>query len=151
MKKLLSLILFFSFNLIAINTFSKNDEDESEAIDNSVVIDRISNSDLDVIIPSVIFTFRDAEIKLKFKNPLHTKLQASKNEIEFIINGENKKLTFVNGEAILKYRFNSSGTLSIFAEDFSFTQKITSYPLWAVILPIALLLLLIIKNRIKKR
>lgn len=150
MKKLLSLILLFSFSVLAINTFSRNIDEPSETIDNSIVIDRISNADIEVTLPSVIFTFRDAEIKLKFKNIHQTKLQASKNELEFIINGENKKLLFVNGEATFKHRFDSSNSLSIFAEDFSFNQKVTAYPLWAIILPIALLFVLIIKNRMKK-
>ncbi len=150
MKKLLSLILLFSFSVISINTFSKNKEDAPEEIDNSIVIDRIGNSDIEVIIPSVIFTFRDAEIKLKFKNIQHTKLQACKNEIEFIINGENKKLLFVNGEASFMHKFNSSNSISIFVEDYGFTQKVTAYPLWVVLLPVALLLLWIVIRMRKK-
>lgn len=150
MKKLLSLILFFSLSLIAFTSFSKNKEDESETIDNSIVIDRISNSDIEVSIPSIIFTFQDAEIKLKFNNLQHTKLQASKNEIEFIINGENKKIHFVNGEASFKHRFDKSNSLSIFVEEFSFNKKVTSYPLWAVFVPVVLLLLVIIRSRLKK-
>lgn len=150
MKKVLPLILFFSFSLIAINTFSKNKEDESETVDNSVVIDRIGNTDIEVIIPSVIFTFWEAEIKLKFKNPQHTKLLLGKNKLDFIINGEDKELTFVNGEASFMHKFDKDNSLSIFTEEFSFDQKVTTYPLWAILLLIALLLFWIVKRRIKK-
>lgn len=150
MKKLLSLILFFFFCILTTTSFSKSKEDEAEIIDNSVVIDRLENSDIEVLVPAVVFTFMDAEIKLKFKNPQHPRLQVSKNEIEFIINGENKKLLFVDGTATFKYRFQSSNNLTIYAEEFSFNQKITACPLWAILLPIALLLFWIIYRKMKK-
>jgi uncharacterized protein YhbP (UPF0306 family) len=136
--------------LFTFNGYSKFEEEPDETVDNSLVIDRISNDDIEVTIPSLIFTFRDVEIKLRFLNPNHTKLLLNKNKVNFIINGEEKELTFVNGEASFTHRFNNDKTLSIYAEDFSFTQSITAYPLWAILLPMILILLWMMRRKMKK-
>lgn len=125
-------------------------DNEPQEIDNSIVIDRITNNDIQVIIPSLLFTFSEAEITIKFVNPDHTKLLLNKNKIEFIINGENKILNFNNGEASFKHSFKGSKNLSIYVEDFSYNKQLTVYPLWAIIIPIVLIILFLLKRIIKK-
>ena len=119
-------------------------------VDNSIVIDRISNQDLIVSLPSPVFSFKDVDVKISFKNPNHTKLLLNKNRIEFIINGENKVLDFVNGEASFKHRFDTSKTLSIYVEDFSYSKSVTVYPLWAIITPLVIIVLYILSRLFKK-
>ena len=150
MKKILFTIAFLCSTLFSINGFSKDEEEQPEEIDSSVIIDRINNDDIEVSIPSLIFTFTDAEIKLKFKNPEHTKLLLNKNKINFIINGADKTLTFINGEASFINKFNNSNSLSIYTEEFSFNQKVTAYPLWAILAPVVLILFWIIRRVMKK-
>ncbi len=137
-KKLLPAILFLSFSILPFTSFSKIDPEEvnrETSIDNSIIIARISNDDIEVAIPSIIFTFNDAEIKLKFKNPEHTRLLLNKNKINFIINGEEVELNFINGEASFKKQFDTSNSLTIYAEEFSYNHKITAYPLWLLLSP----------------
>lgn len=141
----------FLISVLANSAHAKIDSpDEIIEVDNSLVIDRINNNDIQVIMPSMLFTFADADIKIKFVNPNHTKLLLNRNKIEFIINGENKVLDFVNGEACFKHRFKDSKTLSIYAEDFSYSRQVTAYPLWAFILPLVLIILYVIKRALKK-
>ena len=119
MKKVLfSIVLFCSF--LANSTFAKNEEEPLEAIDNSIVIDRIGNNDIEVTLPSVIFAFSEVEIKLKFKNPNQTKLLLNNGKIDFIINGEDQIITFVNGEGSFKHKFDTDKKISILTEDFSY-------------------------------
>jgi hypothetical protein len=151
MKKIFySLTVIFCF-LFATVSFSKNDSDENiQTVDNSLVIDRIGNADIEVTIPSFIVTFRDTEIKVKFKDPNHTKLALNKNKIHFIINGDDKELTFVNGETSFLHKFNDSKSLSIYVEDFNYNQNVTAYPLWALLLPVILIVLWIIRAKMKR-
>ncbi len=140
--------------LITLFTGSLSAKTETEIqpqeVDNSIVIDRISNQDLIVSLPSPIFSFKDVDVKLIFKNPNHTKLLLNRNRIEFIINGENKILDFVNGEASFKHRFDTSKILSIYVEDFSYNKSVTVYPLWAIITPIIIIVLYILRRLFKK-
>ncbi|MDQ3046478.1 MAG: hypothetical protein M3R27_02950 [Bacteroidota bacterium] len=148
MKKI---VPFLILSILALGHFSvhaKMDIPEEE-IDNSIVIDRITNDDIDVILPSMIFTFSEAVVKLKFKNPTHTKLLLNKNVIEFIINGESRSLTFVNGEASFTNSFSDTRKLSIYTEEFSYSTTVTAYPVWAFIVPLAFLVLIILL-RMKK-
>ncbi len=148
MKKLLFAIAFL---LAFVTGFSKEIPDEGvEIVDNSVVIDRVTNSDIEVTLPSMIFTFKDVVVKLKFVNPNHTKLLLNKGKINFIINGEDKELEFVNGEASFIQKFDTRKTLSIFTEDFSYNTTVTAYPLWAFFVPLGFIVLWIIKRMMKK-
>ena len=151
MKKILYTIALLFSVFSSSGIFAKVDPDEPENIDNSLVIDRISNDDIVVSIPSLIFTFKDVEIKLKFKDPQHTKLLLNKNKVDFIINGEIKELTFVNGEASFAHRFDNNKSLSIYAEDFSYSTTVTAYPLWAILVPIAFIVLWVITRMMKKK
>lgn len=149
MKKVLFAVTLFCSVLTG---FAKEvPDDEIEVVDNSVVIDRITNSDIEVTLPSLIFTFKDVEIKLKFINPNHTKLQLNKGKISFIINGEDKELVFVNGEASFVQKFDTSKNLSIYTEDFSYNTTVTAYPLWALLVPIGFIVLWIIKRMMRKK
>lgn len=136
----------------ALNTFGRSEiEKEIEKYDNSITLDRIDNNAIEVFVPSLIFTFKDAKIKLKFKNPDHSKLLLNNNKLHFIINGEDVELTFINGETTLSHRFNDNTPLSIYIEEFSYNQKITAYPLWAVLIPIAILLVWLISKKTKRK
>jgi|GEM_PF-2002221 len=153
MRKLSYVILFLSFNLLAFSSFAKIENDQvgdDGTIDNSIIIARINNDDIDISIPSVIFSFIDAEVKVKFKNPEHTRLLFNKNKIDFIFDGEDKELNFINGEASFKKRFDNEKVLTIFAEGFSYNHEITVIPLWAIILPIGLIIVWIVFMLLKK-
>ncbi|MCW3071996.1 MAG: hypothetical protein JWO44_1886 [Bacteroidetes bacterium] len=151
MKKI-ALLFTLLCTLFTGTSFAKNEPaEEIQEIDNSIIIARISNEDIQVSIPSPIFSFTDAEIKLKFINPEHTKLLLNKNKIEFIINGEPTILEFVNGEAGFKHRFDTSKNLSIYAEDFSFSKNVTVYPLWAILIPVIVIVLYLLKRMLTKK
>jgi len=141
-------ILFFLFAGILS---AKDEPSENQEIDNSIIIDRISNDDLDISISSPVFSFTDSKVKIKFHNPEHTKLLLNKNKIEFIVNGETKVLDFVNGEAEFTHRFNDSKTLSVFVEDLSYTTNVTVYPLWAIIIPLVVIVLYLLKRAVFKK
>ncbi len=148
MKKVLFAITFI---LTFVSTFAKEiPGEEVEVVDNSVVIDRITNSDIEVTLPSIIFTFKEAEVKLRFVNPNHTKLQLNKGRISFIINGKDKELEFVDGQASFIQKFDTSKNLSIFTEDFSFNTIVTAYPLWAFLVPVGFIVLWLIRRMMKK-
>ena len=147
-KVLLSLVLFCSF--FATSSFAKNEEEELQSVDNSIVIDRIGNDDIEVTLPSVIFTFNEVNVKLKFKNPNHTKLLLNNGKIDFIINGQDQVITFVNGEASFKHKFDTSRSLSIYTEDFSFNTIVTAYPLWVFLIPVGFIILWLIRRMMKK-
>ncbi len=150
MKKIVPILILTFLCVIHFSALAKIDIPEEE-IDNSIVIDRITNDDIDVILPSMIFTFSEAEIKLKFKNPTHTKLLLNKNKIEFIINGEIRSLTFVNGEASFSNSFSETKKLSIFTEEFSYSTKVTAYPVWAILVPVGFIFLLVILRMRKNK
>jgi hypothetical protein len=149
MKKVLfSIVLFCCF--FASNSFAKNEEEELQTVDNSVVIDRIGNDDIEVTLPSVIFTFSEVDVQLKFKNPNHTKLLLNNGKIDFIINGQDQIITFVDGKASFKHKFDISRSLSIFTEDFSYNTTVTAYPLWVFFVPLGFIVLWLIRRMMKK-
>lgn len=149
MKKQL-FFLTFVFLLFSISSgISKNEKEEYEQLDNSIIIDRLSNSDIEIEIPSLIFTFKETSIKIKFKNPEHNKLSLNGNQLNFIINGNDVLLKFENGEAKIQHKFESSETFSIYCEDFKFYKKITAYPLWVIITPLILIIGAIVIKKIK--
>ena len=147
MTKLGFAILFIFNCLLSFTSFARIENDGIENngnIDNSVIIARINNDDIEVSIPRLIFSFTEAEIKLKFINPEHTRLLFNKNKINFIINGEERQLTFVNGEASFKKKFDEDNVLTIFTEGFSYNHPVTVFSLWAVLLPIILIIGLVL-------
>lgn len=149
------IVLFFTLvvALFAGKAMAKSDEEIVPLeVDNSIVIDRICNEDILVTISSPIFSFKEAEITLKFVNPQHTKLLLNKNRVEFIINGETRILDFTEGVATFKHKFDSnSKTITIYTEDFSFTKTVTVYPLWAILLPLVLIVLYLLKRLLFKK
>ncbi len=146
-KALFSVVLLCSF--FATNSFAKNEEEQSESVDNSIVIDRIGNDDIEITLPSVIFTFSEVDVKLKFKNPNQTKLLLNNGKIDFIINGEDQIITFVNGEGSFKHKFDKSKELSILTEDFSFKTSVTAYPMWVFFVPLGFIIIWIIRRKMK--
>jgi uncharacterized protein YhbP (UPF0306 family) len=153
MKKsiLLSLLLFFSL-FQAMAGVELGGAENNDNIDNTVIIARIKSDDIEVTIPSVIYTFLDTEIKLKFKNPEHTRLLYNNNKVGFIINGDDTILSFVNGECTIKKQFSTSDkAITIYAEEFSYRNNITPISLWYIIVPVLLLIGLIAFIMIRRR
>jgi hypothetical protein len=151
MKQFLFTITLLVSFLSAGTVNAKEREDEPmQDIDNSVIIDRISNRDIEVTLPSVIFTFKEVDVKLKFVHPDHTKLLVNNNKLDLIVNGQNMKLEFVNGEASFRHKFDQDKTLSIYIEDFSYTNTVTAYPLWAFLVPAGFIVLWLIRRMMKK-
>lgn len=147
MKKLRFSILYLFVSLLSFVSFAKNEpgqSDNNDNIDNSIIIERIDNEDIEVSIPSIVFPFSDVNVKLRFKNPQHTRLLFNKNKITFIINGEEKPLNFINGEVSFKKKFDKDHVLAIFAEGFSYNHEITVISLWTILSPIAVILSLIV-------
>lgn len=144
MKKTLVLVLYTLSNLLFVNAYAGLEHGASENndnTDNSVIIARINSDDIEVTVPSVIFTFTDTDIKLKFKNPQHTRLLYNNNKINVIINGEDTILFFTNGECTIKKRFTTSDkAITIYTEEFSYTHPVTPISLWYIILPIVLII-----------
>ena len=152
MRSLLSYLFIPVFLFASLITFGNSEnEKEIEKNNNSVVIDRIVNSDIEVSVPSIILAFKEANIKLKFKNPNHGKLLLNNNKLHFIINGEDVELLFTNGESTFTHKFEDDASLSIYVEEFSYNKKITVFPLWAVLLLIGLIAILLIRKATKKR
>ncbi|MES2593505.1 MAG: hypothetical protein V4608_16600 [Bacteroidota bacterium] len=151
MRRGLAVSIFLLFTLFSLNTAFATGENNDNVDQTSIIIARINNEDIEVSIPTVIFTFADTDIKLKFKKPEHTRLLYNNNKISFIINGEEKQLNFVNGEANFKKQFNfSDKVLTIFTEEFSYTHKITAFPIWAIIIPVLLVIGLVIFLMMKR-
>lgn len=157
MKHLSFAFLLLLFCLFSFDTFAKIEREEvenSENLDNSLIVARITNNDIEVTIPSPVFSFNDVEIKLRFKNPEHTRLlfnmKYNKNKINFIINGEDFALNFINGEASFKKRFESSDDLTIFAEDFSYKHNVFVFPLFTSISALVLIIVVLIIRMFRK-
>ncbi|MDP1747252.1 MAG: hypothetical protein Q8L90_16890 [Bacteroidota bacterium] len=147
MKKLRFSTLYLFVSLLSFGSFAKNEpvpSDNNDNIDNSIIIERIDNEDIEVSIPSIVFPFSDVDVKLRFKNPQHTRLLFNKNKITFIINGEEKPLNFINGEVSFKKKFDKNKALAIFAEGFSYNHEINVISLWTILSPIVVVLSLIV-------
>ncbi len=154
MRDLRFALLFLTFCFLSFCSFARIDDSGSENntnVDNSLIIARINNDDIEVSIPLLIFSFTETEIKVKFKNTEHTRLLFNKNKINFIINGEEKQLTFIHGEASFKKKFNEDNVLTIFTEEFSYNHPVIVFSFWAVLLPIVLIIGLILFWMMKRK
>ena len=147
MKKLLY-ILFLVFQT---NTFAKS-KDAAYYVpsDNSAVVNRITNDDIIVTVPAFTFTFIDADIKIKFKNPRHGRLIVNDDKIHFIIDGEDKELTFIKGEAHFIKKIDIDRRLTIYTEGFSYSKTIMTIPVWALLLTLIIILYWGIRRFLKK-
>jgi hypothetical protein len=116
--------------------YARIGDDEIMQMESSIVIERIDNSDVEIGIPSMAFTFSDAEIKIKFKNPQHTKLLTNNDTLTFIINGDEIKIAFVNGEGSFRHRFDKSNSIQILVEDLKYEATVSAYPLWIFFVPV---------------
>ncbi len=154
MRKFRLAFLFSILSSLSFNSYGKIESEvpaNDDLVDNSIIISRINNNDIEVSVPSVIFSFNEVEIKLKFINPNHTRLLFNKNKINFIINGEDKQLYFKDGEVTFKKKFDQDKVLSIYTEGFSYYNQLTVFSLWAIIAPIAVIIGLIIFLMVRKR
>lgn len=136
MKTLLRPVLTAVLALSLSAGYSRIGDDEIMEMESSIVIERIDNSDVEISVPSMAFTFSDAEIKIRFKNPQHTKLLINNDTIRFIINGEEKEVGFVNGEGSFMHRFDKSNTIRILAEDLNYEASVSAYPMWVFFVPL---------------
>lgn len=133
-------------------TFARIGEEEIRNMESSVVINRIDNSDVQVDMPGVVFTFQDVDIKLKFKDPQHPKLLLNNNELSFIINGAEQKIKFdEKGEATFKHKFDKSNAISILCEDLSYENRVSAYPVWIFAVPVAFLGIWVARSRFSKK
>ena len=133
------LILLFVSPLFIYAGSDKAAAENNDNTDNTVIIARIKKDDIAITIPSVIYTFLDTEIKLKFKNPEHTRLLYNNNKINFIVNGEDVLLAFVNGECVIKKEISTSDKfIAIYTEEFGYKQSIMPIALWYVLVPVFL-------------
>lgn len=146
MKKVVFLILFTLLSLFpAFAGVEPGGAENNDNIDNTVIIARIKSDDIEVTVPSVIYTFIETDVKLKFKNPEHTRLLYNNNKVSFILNGEDTILSFTNGECTIKKQFSTSDdAITIYTEEFSYRNSITPVSLWYIIVPVSLLIALIV-------
>jgi hypothetical protein len=151
MKKIILLLTFICSLFTSVSVAKNEPAEEVQEVDNSIIIDRISNDDVQISISSPVFSFADATVTIKFHNPEHTKLLLNRNKVEFIVNGEPMMLEFVNGEASFRHRFNESKTISIYVEDLSYTRNVTVYPLWAILVPVLALVLYLLKRMVSRK
>ncbi len=143
---LLLLLLLSSFSL-----FGRIEDQDIEHMDQGLVIERISSGDIEVTMPNWVFSFSEAEVQLKFKNPEHTKLLISNNTLDFIVNGENQNLTFDKGVATFKLKPVKGQPLSIYCEEFHYEGQINVIGSWVIIAPAVLILLMILRKLMRKR
>lgn len=136
MKTLLKPVLSALFALSLTAGHARIGDDEIMDMESSIVIERIDNSDVEISIPSMVFAFNDTEIKIRFKNPQHTKLLTNNDTLKFIVNGEEKEIGFVNGEGSFLHRFDKSNTITILAEDLNYEASVSAYPLWVFFVPL---------------
>lgn len=155
MKKVYTFILATFLSLFSVHTFGGIEQggaENNDNTDNTVIIARIDSDDIEVTVPSVVYTFTDTDIKLKFKNAEHTRLLYNNNKINFIINGEDEILSFVNGECVIKKRFTTSDeSIAIYTEEFSYKHSITPITVWYIIIPAVLLVSLIVFLFVRKK
>ncbi|MCD6069060.1 MAG: hypothetical protein K0S33_3886 [Bacteroidetes bacterium] len=141
MKKLFLSLFVLSFSLSA---FSKNFEEAptKENLTNSA--NRVNNSSLSVQVPKYIFSGLNTNIDLVFNNPSDEKLITNNNDLFFIINGEDVKIHFdKNGVGSFNHTFNENENLSIYFEDFNYSANLHIIPIWYVVVPVSLLVILL--------
>lgn len=137
--RLVFLLMMF-LNLI---TLSAQEKDSLNNHNLSLPYDAIIVEYFPVIVKDVPVSFN---IKLT-KPGLIKKLNYK--TIEFLVNGENRDLLFINGNASFKYIFSCKENLSISSGDFLFKKKdVDPIPLWMSILPplIAILIALVFRE-----
>ncbi|MGB3946415.1 MAG: hypothetical protein WBM13_00400 [Bacteroidia bacterium] len=148
-KSITKFFFLFSLSLsLSLFVYAGSDNNAAENNDNTdhaIIIARIKKEDIDVTIPSVIYTFNDTEIKLKFKNPEHTRLLYNNNKVNFIVNGEDMLLSFVNGECVIKKQLSTNDKyIAIYTEEFGYKQSIMPIAIWHILIPVFFLIALIV-------
>jgi hypothetical protein len=152
MKTALKPLILAVLSLAFTTSFARIGDEEIRNMESSIVVERIGDSDIEVSMPSMVLTFQEVDIKLKFKDAAHPKLQLNNNTINFIVNGVEQKITFdEKGEASLKHRFNESSSIAILCEDMSFHRTVSAYPGWVFIVPVAFLGVWVARSRFSKK
>lgn len=131
--------------------YARIGDDEIMEMESSIVIERIDNSDVEISVPSMIFTFSEAEIKIRFKNPQHTKLLTNNDTLTFIVNGEEKVIGFVNGEGSFMHKFDKSNNITILAEDLNYDMSVSAYPMWIFFVPVGFVGVWVATSRFSKK
>lgn len=148
MNKVITTFFFTFLFSLSLFSYASNDNGVAENNDNTdhaIIIARIKKGDIDVTIPAAIYTFTETEIKLKFKNPEHTRLLYNNNKVNFIVNGEDLLLTFVNGECIIKKQLSTDDKyIAIYTEEFGYKQSIMPIALWYILIPVFFIISLVI-------
>lgn len=148
MHKLVTKYFFaflFSISLLGYAGSDNTAAENNDNTDHAIIIARIKKEDIDVTVPSVIFTFTDTEIKLKFKNPEHTRLLYNNNKVNFIVNGDDMLLTFVNGECVIKKQLSTNDKyIGIYSEEFGYKKPIMPIAIWHILVPVFFLIALIV-------
>lgn len=138
-------IFLFSLSLFSYAGSDNGAAENNDNTDHAIIIARIKKEDINVTIPKIIYTFTETEIKLKFKNPEHTRLLYNNNKVNFIVNGEDMLLTFVNGECLIKKQLSSEDKyIGIYTEEFGYKQSIMPIALWYILIPVFFILGLVI-------
>ncbi len=111
---------------------------------------RIGKDDILVETPSFVSKGKPTDIHIRFKNINHPRLNEGSGIFSFIIDGIPAELNFVKGEATLKHVFNEP-SISVFADDFQYTQSVHFYPSMIYFEATALLIILVVVVRRRMR
>ena len=142
MKKNLLVALFIS--LLANFSLAKDvTEIEHENITETISafsINRLGNNDIDIIMPSFVFSNTITKIQLQFKDPDNLKLINNEYIIPFIINGEEMNVKFDGkGTGTIDYTLIDKSDLSIYCEDSKYESKLHLISIWYILFPLILL------------
>lgn len=152
MKTTLKTLFLCLFALTLSASYARIGDEQIRNMESSIVIERIDNSDVEVDMPGMVFTFQDVDIRIRFKDPGHTKLQLNNNELHFLVNGNEQKVIFnEKGEGVIRHRFNESNTLTILCEDMNIERTVSAYPAWVFIVPVAFLGIWVARSRFAKK
>ncbi|MCH2213994.1 MAG: Na+/H+ antiporter NhaC family protein [Flavobacteriales bacterium] len=92
-----------------------------------------SKVDFEIELPHVIVKGVEAEVKLTCLDM--DKLYFLGNQVEVVVNGDRKKVSFDKGVATLRVKFDRSEPMSIKAGGFTFVKEIDPMPLWLSVIP----------------
>lgn len=154
--KVMKTIRFFALLIcfFALSPAFPRDINDSEpnAPQTATGTSRISNNDVEILLPNYIFSNSNTKIGVQFKDANNSKLADNNRQLSFIVNGEDFPLTFnESGLAYINYTFKSGNdNLNIYFEDFRYVANVRVIPISYVIVPIALIIALLGYKLIKK-
>jgi len=140
MKKILFSLVALTLSFTVVSKDFKELITKDATTNNSTA--RIDNSALEVKVPKYIFSGLNTNIELAFNNPNDPKLVENNYELFFIVNGTDVKVNFnKNGIGTFAYSFTDSNKLTIYFENFSYSETLHIIPLWYILTPVGLLVL----------